>query len=72
MGSGSAFIDAFLAFLDYLESHAEMYPLVEESVRRALLKVFPYAIYYKIEHQNIEVVRLFHAHREPGRWQSED
>ena len=71
-GLGNAFIDEFLAFLDDLESHADMYPLVEGSVRRALLRVFPYSIYYTIEQEHIEILRLFHAHREPGSWRSDD
>ena len=42
---------------------------VHRHVRRALIRRFPYGIYYAVDEELIEVIAVFHAKRDPKRWQ---
>jgi plasmid stabilization system protein ParE len=39
-------------------------------VRCALVRRFPYAVYYRVEPERIVVIAVFHTKRDPGVWQS--
>ena len=45
------------------------FPLMYADIRRALLRRFPYGIYFKIEGDDIFVIACFHAARDPTNWQ---
>jgi plasmid stabilization system protein ParE len=49
--------------------HPEMHPVVHRSVRRALLRRFPYCVFYVIEAERVVVYGCFHARRDPQSWQ---
>ena len=38
-------------------------------LRRALTKVFPYAVFYTIESDHVLIIAVAHYSREPGYWQ---
>ena len=61
----SALDDAFHAIVD----HPEMYPIVHRSLRRALTKTFPYAVFFTIESKGIVVHAVIHQARHPSSWQ---
>ena len=42
--------------------------ILEEDVRRCLVRVFPYAVLYTIEEDHILIVAIMHAKRRPGYW----
>jgi len=46
------------------------YPRVHLEVRRALLKRFPYAVFYVIEPDTVVVLGCFHGHRDPCNWRA--
>lgn len=57
-----------------LEAFPRSAPLVEgyESVRRALLRRFPYAVFYRLtEPDRIDVLRVVHTARSPETWPGE-
>jgi len=39
-----------------------------EPVRRALLRRFPYAVFYRPDAERIDVLRIVHTARSPGAW----
>jgi len=43
-------------------------PLVDEGVRRALLRTFPYALFFTVETDVVVVVAVVHLHRHPDHW----
>jgi plasmid stabilization system protein ParE len=45
------------------------YQVVALGVRRALVRRFPYAVYYVIEADVISVIAVTHTSRNPGEWQ---
>lgn len=69
-GLGNAFIDEFLQTLDRIEDDPELYPYVDEDVRRALLRRFPYGVYYCTEADHIQILAILHLHRSPSIWRS--
>lgn len=42
--------------------------ILEEDVRRCLVRVFPYALLYTIEEDHILIVAIMHGRRRPGYW----
>ncbi len=69
-GLGSEFLRAADACLSEIQRIPGRFPLVHKSMRRALMRRFPYAMYF-IERDNdvVAVIACMHAHREPRRWQ---
>lgn len=57
------------AALDHIARYAESCALVAPTVRRALLRRFPHAVYYRRQRATIEVSDVLHTHRHPGVWQ---
>jgi plasmid stabilization system protein ParE len=44
------------------------YPVVYEDVRRALVRRYPYAIFYVVEPARVVVMAVLHQRRDPARW----
>ena len=42
--------------------------VLEDDVRRCLVRVFPYSVLYTIEPNSVLIVAVAHAKREPGYW----
>jgi len=46
----------------------ERWRVLEEDVRRCLVRVFPYSVLYTIEADFILLVAVMHGKRQPGYW----
>jgi toxin ParE1/3/4 len=68
-GLGLEFMRAVEACLAAIERHPKGYPVVHREVRRALLRRFPYGLFYLLDGDNIVVIACFHASRDPKEWQ---
>jgi len=44
------------------------FPVIEEAARRAIVRVFPYAVYFTLEADLITVLAVLHMHRHPDTW----
>ena len=69
IGLGDEFIDCIDELLDRICLMPQSYPIVYRDVRRAIIKRFPYAIYYRLVSSRIIVTAIFHSHRNPKSWQ---
>lgn len=69
-GLGEELLSALTAALALVADLPLAFPIVHRDTRRALLKRFPYALYYRILDDCIVVVGCLHARREPRIWQS--
>ena len=69
-GLGSAFLLSIEEVLERIRRTPEMNSVVHRDVRRALTRRFPYAVYYRIEGDELAVLGIFHVGRAPGEWQS--
>jgi plasmid stabilization system protein ParE len=68
-GLGTEFVRAVDASLASIERNPRMYAVVHNDARRALLRRFPYGIFYVLEDDKIVVLACFHASRDPKQWQ---
>lgn len=68
-GLGSEFLAELAFVLEGIESNAEQFPLVGRRTRRALVRRFPFGVFYVIEPDMIAVTACMHSRRDPRRWQ---
>ena len=70
-GLGAEFIRAVDAVFAALERQPEQYPVTHGQIRRALLRRFPYAVYYVIREDRrlVQVIACLHQRQNPRRWQ---
>ena len=69
-GLGEEFLEAVRAMMESVVATPERFPVVHRQTRRALLRRFPYGLYYRIIDDQIVVVACMHARRDPRRWRS--
>jgi plasmid stabilization system protein ParE len=66
---GVDFLDAFEVVLDALCANPLQYPEVYQSVRRAILRRFPYEVFYMVDGQVVSILAVMHSRRNPESWQ---
>ena len=69
-GLGLEFLRCFEAVVVSIQRHPLMYPVVSLDYRRALVRRFPYAIFYEVEPQRIVVYAVFHCSQDPDKWKA--
>lgn len=69
-GLGAEFLLCVEEVIERIGRTPEMYAVVYQDIRRALTRRFPYAIYYRVEGNEVVVVGVFHARRDPREWQA--
>jgi plasmid stabilization system protein ParE len=68
-GLGVEFLDHLLAAYDRIARGPLQYQGHRASIRRALLRRFPYAVYFAVEGNLVVVLAVLHASRDPAEWQ---
>jgi plasmid stabilization system protein ParE len=68
-GLGDNFLEQIDEALDRICQMPESYPAVYRDVRRAVVRRFPYAIYYRIVSSRVIITAVFHGRRNPKAWQ---
>ena len=53
-----------------IRSNPYLYPVVYKTLRRVVARRFPFAMFYEITTEEIQVVAVFHSRRDPERWKS--
>ena len=56
--------------LSRIQSNPRLFPLVHGSLRRAVVRRFPFAILYEVSAGEIQVIAVFHSRRNPDDWKS--
>ena len=69
-GLGQQFLDEVLLAIRSIREQPTMYPLVGREARRALIRRFPFGIYYRTEKDAIVVIAVMHGSRSPRRWKT--
>jgi plasmid stabilization system protein ParE len=62
------FLGAINASLSAIRRRPEAYALIDATTRRALVRRFPYAVFYEITSAEILVYAVFHCARDPRAW----
>lgn len=70
LGLGDEFIDCVDELLNRVCMMPEAYAIVYRDVRRAVIKRFPYAVYYRVISSRIVVTAIFHGRRSSKSWRS--
>ena len=68
-GLGLEFLDELRASYNRIADGPLKYQELRGGIRRALLRRFPYAVYFAIEGDIVVVVAVLHASRDPAEWQ---
>ncbi|MBI4526859.1 MAG: type II toxin-antitoxin system RelE/ParE family toxin [Deltaproteobacteria bacterium] len=69
-GPGEDFLAAVRTILESIVANPERFPVIHRQTRRALLRRFPYGLYYRIVDDQILIVACMHGRRNPRQWQS--
>jgi plasmid stabilization system protein ParE len=63
------FLDELRATYGRIVEGPLKYQHLRSGIRRALLRRFPYAVYFAVEEAAIVVLAVLHASRDPAEWQ---
>jgi plasmid stabilization system protein ParE len=69
-GLGRRFRAALDALVKRMSANPRQFPIVFKNVRRALLRRFPYSLFFVIEDETLIVIACFHGSRDPAQWQT--
>jgi plasmid stabilization system protein ParE len=68
-GLGGEFLDEAASTLNRIGGTPFAYADVHRGVRRALLRRFPFALYFRVESEVVSVLAVMHGSRSPTAWQ---
>lgn len=69
-GLGEEFLAAVDSLLGDIVAHPAAYAVIHRGVRRALLRRFPYAIFYRLYGDSVVTLACMHGRRNPTRWKA--
>jgi len=64
-GLGDEFVESLERTIELVSSFPDAFPEIAAGHRRALLRRFPYAVYYRIDRDVIDVLACLHGSRSP-------
>ena len=67
---GGDFVLCIEESLSRITNNPRQYKTVHKNVHRALIRKFPYGIYYVLSDENISVIGVLHARKNPKHWQA--
>ena len=67
-GLGAAFLKEVEHCVQSIDAHPEAGVVLRDSVRRRLLRRFPYALLYKIKPGGIRILAVMNLKRRPSYW----
>ena len=66
---GMSFLSELESILEQIQENPQLYAFAHKTIRRALCKRFPYAVYYIENQSSIYVLALLQQRRKPSEWQ---
>lgn len=69
-GLGGEFLLCVDACIQNIARSPRIYQKVHKNIRRALIRRFPYGIFFIEQPDHIRIIAVFHASRDPLTWQS--
>jgi plasmid stabilization system protein ParE len=71
-GLGRQFVDEVLAVFSVIVETPRLHPVLHRHTRRALLRRFPFGVYYQVDTAAIIVIAVMHGSRNPNRWKGRE
>ena len=65
---GLRFLESVERTLTQVENNPQAFAEVHEGVRRALIRAFPYGVYFSLEGERIVILAIVHSSRHPRAW----
>jgi plasmid stabilization system protein ParE len=69
-GLGEEFLGCVEACIQAIFRMPELYAKVHEEYRRALVRRFPYAVFYEYTGEKVIVYSIFHTSQDPKKWRN--
>ncbi|MDO9236265.1 MAG: type II toxin-antitoxin system RelE/ParE family toxin [Aquabacterium sp.] len=66
--AASAFRSEVLTAFELLSNDPERWPLWDESIRRFVLKKYPYTVYFSVYIDEVRILAVGHHRRKTGYW----
>ncbi|MCU0916598.1 MAG: type II toxin-antitoxin system RelE/ParE family toxin [Planctomycetes bacterium] len=70
LGLGLEFLRCLEAAVLSIQRHPFMYPAVLDEFRQALIRRFPYVVFYEVEPNRIVIHAIFHCSQDPDKWKA--
>lgn len=67
-GLGGEFLDEVERTFGILDENPQLCPRVHAGIHRAVIRRFPFGIFYLVESEGIVIVAVMHASRNPKQW----
>ncbi len=68
LGLGEDFLRCVEACVLMIQRHPLLYPVATDEFRRALVRRFPYEIFYETSESAIIIYAIFHCSQDPQKW----
>jgi plasmid stabilization system protein ParE len=68
LGLGREFLNCVEATLEAIRRIPDMHSVIHKAYRRALVRRFPYAVFYEYERGVVTVYAILHTSRNPEKW----
>ena len=65
---GTDFIARVQEVFDRIAMNPQQYPVALTDIRKAVVKRFPYCVYYRAGPTRVEIIAIFHTARDPAIW----
>ncbi|MCJ7627418.1 MAG: hypothetical protein MUO50_03420 [Longimicrobiales bacterium] len=69
-GLGDEFVKGLEHVIELISDLPKAFPEISVGLRRALFGRFPYAVYYRLDADFVDVIACLHTRRSPRRWRS--
>lgn len=69
-GLGVEFLDAIGVVFDTIASSPGRYRKIYRDLRRALMRRFPFGVFYLESESTVTVIAVIHGRRDPKRWKN--
>ena len=67
-GLGEEFLSSVDACMERIRRQPAIFPRVHQEYHRALIRRFPYAIFFEPAETGVTVYAVFHTSRDPEKW----
>jgi toxin ParE1/3/4 len=69
-GLGVRFAAAIDETLQRIASNPSAFPVIHGEVRRAVVRRFPYGVYFRVQEDELVIIAVMHGRRHPRRWRT--
>ncbi len=70
LGLGEEFLRCVDACIQFILRNPKMYPIAHQNYRRAMIRRFPYVLFYEHSGSMITVYAVFHCSQDPQKWRN--